>query len=104
MWYGGRIGTFRGIREGSKGYGGSVFGEKGIWPIGPYGGYQPLVIEIAKFFRSHEPPVSAEETIQLYAFMQAALLSKQKGGVPVEISDVMKTAESEASELLEGKL
>ncbi len=104
VWDGGRIGTFRGIRKGSKGYGGSVFGEKGIGPIGPYGGYQPLVIEIAKFFRSHEPPVSAEETIQLYAFMQAALLSKQKGGVPVEISDVMKIAESEASKLLEGKL
>jgi len=104
IWDGGRIGTFRGIRGGSSGYGGSVFGAKGIGAIGPYGGYRPLVIEIAKFFRTGQSPVSAGETIQIYAFMQAALVSKQRGGVPVTIDEVMKTAKVEAAKLLEGKL
>lgn len=104
IWSGGKIGTFRGIREGSGGYGGTVFGDRGIGPIGPYGGYRPLVIEIAKFFRSQETPVSAVETIQIYAFMQAALLSKQRGGVPVTMKEVMASAEAEATELLKGKL
>ena len=104
IWSGGRIGSFRGIREGSGGYGGSVFGDRGIGAIGPYGGYRPLVIEIAKFFRTHRQPVDAEETIQIYAFMQAAQLSKERGGVPVSIAEVMEIAGKEAKELLAGKL
>ena len=63
-----------------------------------------MVIEIAKFFRTGQSPVSAGETIQIYAFMQAALVSKQRGGVPVTIDEVMKTAKVEAAKLLEGKL
>jgi predicted dehydrogenase len=104
VWSDGRIGTFRGIRSGKSGYGGTVFGEKGIEPIGPYGGYQPLVAEIAKFFRSREVPIDPAETIELYAFMQAAFASKNQGGAPVTIAEVMKAAETEASELLAGKL
>jgi hypothetical protein len=49
-----------------------VYGTKGIVPIGKYEGYAPLCNEIAKFFRTHEPPVPATETIELFAFMEAA--------------------------------
>ncbi len=104
VWADGRIGTFRGIRAGSSGYGGTVFGDQGIGSIGPYGGYQPLVIEIGKFFRSRETPVEAAETIELYAFMQAASLSKQRGGVPVTIAEVMQDAMNQSETLLIGKL
>src|SRR4051812_23445796 len=38
-WKDGRIGTFRGIREGAAGYGALVFGSKSIAPSGGYGGY-----------------------------------------------------------------
>ena len=62
------------------------------------------MIEIAKFFRTHRPPVDAEETIQIYAFMQAAQLSKEREGVPVSIAEVMEIAGKEAKELLAGKL
>lgn len=103
-WSDGRIGTFRGMRRGSSGYGGTVFGEKGIEPIGPYGGYRPLVVEIAKFFRSGQPPIDPQETIELYAFMQAAYESKLTGGKPVAIAAVMVTAETEANKLLTGRL
>jgi predicted dehydrogenase len=104
IWADGRIGTFRGIRAGSKGYGGIAFGEKGITEIGPYGGYRPLVVQIAKFFRSSKPPIAAEETIELYAFMQAAAKSKQQGGTPVNMAEVMQEANQAADKLLGNEL
>ena len=104
VWSGGRIGTFHGLREGKKGYGGTAFGEKGISPIGDYGGYRPLVVQIAMFFRSRETPIDPRETIELYAFMEAAAESKQQGGKPVAIADVMARAEKQATALLDGQL
>ena len=103
-WEGGRLGTFRGIRDGKTGYGGTAFGTKGISEIGPYGGYRPLVIEIGKFFRSEVLPIDPAETIELYAFMQAAELSKKRRGAPVNISEVLQQAEQEADNLLKGQL
>ena len=98
VWNGGRIGTFRGIRsKGGNGYGGTAFGSKGIKEIGKFDGYRPLAVEIAKFFRGGPAPVSAEETLQIYAFMEAADESKRQGGKPVTIEAVMKKAEMEAT-------
>ena len=45
-----------------------------------------------KFFQTKVPPVSPEETIELFAFMEAADESKRQGGAPVSIADVMKKA------------
>ncbi|PHQ33721.1 Gfo/Idh/MocA family protein [Rhodopirellula bahusiensis] len=98
-WSDGRIGTFRGIRAGSSGYGGMVYGEKAVREIGKYDGYRPLLVEIAKFFRTGESPIDAAETIELYAFMQAAYESKRQGGIPVEIEAVMQSAEKQAKML-----
>jgi len=103
-WADGRVGTFRGIRTGKSGYGGLAFGEKAIGEIGSYGGYRPLVIEIARFFRTGEVPIAPAETIELYAFMQAAAASKAAAGKPVAIAEVMETAEAAADRLLAGKL
>ena len=55
-------------------------------PGGEYDGYKPLVIEIGKFFQTGKPPVSAEETIEMFAFMEAADESKRQGGCPVSIA------------------
>ncbi len=104
QWDGGRLGTFRGVKSGKSGYGGTAFGESGITEVGSYGGYQPLVIEIAKFFRSREVPIEPRETIELYAFMQAASVSKEMNGASVLIADVLVQAEQQATTLLEGKL
>ena len=104
VWSDGRIGTFRGIRTGKSGYGGIAFGENGLGQIGPYGGYQPLVIEIAKFFRSATSPIDPEETIELYAFMQAAEESEKRGGVPVQIVEVMAQAKEKSAALLKSRI
>jgi predicted dehydrogenase len=95
-WQDGRIGTFRGIRRGKSGYGATVFGSEGIAPSGGYGGYAPLVEEICKFFRTGRPPVSAEETLELFAFMEAADESKRRGGAPVTIRSVLERARADA--------
>ena len=93
-WKGGRIGTFRGIRDGQRGYGGFAFGETAISDIGEHSGYRPLVAEIVKFFRTGESPVDVQETLEIYAFMEAADESKRRGGVPVRLEDVLKEAAS----------
>jgi len=94
-WKDGRVGTFRGIRQGKADYGATVVGTKGVQPSGGYGGYEPMLVEICKFFRTGKPPVSAEETVEIFAFMEAADESKRRGGVPVAISTVMARAHEE---------
>ncbi|HUG67364.1 MAG TPA: gfo/Idh/MocA family oxidoreductase, partial [Pirellulaceae bacterium] len=85
---GDRVGIFR---EG-KGYGGKAVGEKGEAEVGSSAGYRPLVVEIIKFFRTGNPPVSAEETLEIYAFMEAADESKRQSGAEVTLDSVMKKA------------
>jgi hypothetical protein len=94
-WKDGRIGTFRGIRQGRADYGVLVFGSKGVVPSTGYGGYEPLLAEIRTFFRTGRPPVSAAETIELFAFMEAADESHRRGGAPVSIAEVMEKARAE---------
>jgi predicted dehydrogenase len=93
-WKDGRIGTFRGLRDGAHGYGATVYGAKGIAQSGGYDGYEPLVVEIVKFFKTGKPPVGAEETIEIYAFMEAADESKRQGGKPVTIESVIEKAKA----------
>lgn len=91
-WEGGRIGTFRGTRSGKSGYGGIVFGEKGTSILGPFRGYDTLLEEIIQFFETGIVPVSSRETLEICAFMEAADESKNKGGIPVNIDELMKKA------------
>jgi hypothetical protein len=94
-WAGGRRGTF----EGRKGYGAEVVGEKASGSAGGYGGYEPMLVEIAKFFRTGKPPVSMEETLEIYTFMEAADESKRQGGKPVTMAEVLAKARAEAAKL-----
>ncbi|MDP3913544.1 MAG: Gfo/Idh/MocA family oxidoreductase [Bacteroidota bacterium] len=98
-WEDGRIGTFRGIRKGKEDYGGTVFGEKAIKVLGNYAGYNPLLVQIIQFFKTGIAPVKEEETLEILAFMEAADLSKAKGGKAVEIKAVMEKATEKAAGL-----
>lgn len=97
-WEDGRIGTFRGMREGPHDYGGTAFGSEEIVPLGPYQGYEPLVEDILTFFKTGEPPVSREETLEIYAFMAAADESKRRGGQPVRVKSVLDRARAKANQ------
>ena len=95
VWKDSRIGTFRGNRKGPNEYGGTAFGEKAVVHLGPYAGYEPLLKEIIKFFNSGIAPVSRKETLEIYAFMEAADESKRKGGIAVMLEGVMKKARTQ---------
>lgn len=99
-WDGGRVGTYRGIRNNRAEFGATVFGSKQIVPVGRSGGYAELCREIARFFQTNKPPVTAETTIELFAFMEAADESKRRGGQPVTIGEVMAEARRQAAERL----
>ena len=92
VWEGGKVATLRGIRNANAPYRVTVFGAKGVVDQKPGGDYAPLVREIMQFFKTGVAPVSAEETLEIFAFMEAADESKRKGGCPVKIADVMKKA------------
>jgi predicted dehydrogenase len=94
VWKDGRVGTYRGIRRGANSSGATVFGSKGIVQAEKGGGYDDLCREIGKFFKSGKSPVSAEETIEIFAFMEAADESKRQGGVPVSLDAVLKKAQA----------
>ncbi|MEB2774169.1 Gfo/Idh/MocA family oxidoreductase [Algoriphagus sp. D3-2-R+10] len=89
IWKDGRIGTFRGTRTGKHEYGGTAFGSEGNLVLGQYEGYEPLALKIAEFFKSGISPVKPAETLEIYAFMEAADESKRMGGQAVAISSVM---------------
>lgn len=96
-WSDGRIGTFRGIREGKASYGALVFGSKDIEHSAPVKGdlYAALVREIVQFVNSGEPPVPLDTTVEMMAFMEAADESKRQGGKPVRLDDVIKKAQQQ---------
>ncbi len=89
QWADGRIGTFRGTRDGKHDYGGTAYGSNGNLVLGPFDGYDDLSVKIAEFFTSKKSPVDAMETVEIYAFMEAADESKRKGGATVKIKDIM---------------
>jgi len=95
VWENGRIGTYRGIREGRRNYGALVFGKKGIAEGGKKDGYRHMLVEIVKFFKTGKPPVTAEETVEIMAFIEAADESKRNGGCSVSIESVMEKARKE---------
>ncbi len=98
-WKDNRIGTMRGIRSGKSGYGGTVFGEKEIKVLGSYAGYNPLLVEIIKFFTTGILPVTPEETLEIFTFMAAAEESKLKGGIPVDTEKVLQKAKKKAAKI-----
>jgi len=92
VWDDKRIGTYRGLRTGKGGYGATVFGEKEIKVLDNYQSYNPLLVKITEFFDTGIVPVPIEETLEIFAFMQAAEESKNKGGISVEIESVVQKA------------
>ena len=66
--------------------------DKGIARSGGWDGYAPLLVEVAEFFKTGKAPVSAEETLAIYAFMEAADESNRQGGCPVSVAEVLDKA------------
>lgn len=111
-WSGGRIGVLHGLRTkaiphkviafGSTGFAEqqptgdqfSSFGALGAAQSSGGDSYIPLLRRIIEFFRTGRSPVDAEETIEMFAFMEAADESKRRGGQPVRLSEMIEQARS----------
>ena len=99
-WKDGRLGVYRGILRGKADFGATVYGTQGIVRIAEPPSYEKLCRQIGRFFRTGEPPVSEAETLELFAFMEAADESARQGGKPVAVAEVLAKGRVTAAELL----
>ncbi|RMG00744.1 MAG: gfo/Idh/MocA family oxidoreductase [Planctomycetota bacterium] len=98
-WTDGRTGVW----EARQGYGAEIETPEGTRSAGKYEGYGPLCVEICRFFQTHEPPVAETETIEIFAFMEAADVSRDRGGRSVEITEVMASAAEKAKTIAKSR-
>ena len=85
-WADGRLGSMRGIRKGKGDYGAMVLCEKKLQYLKYAGDYYPnLVRAIVTFFKTRRPPVPIDETLEICAFIDAALRSSKIEGDEVEL-------------------
>jgi hypothetical protein len=85
-WKDGRIGTVRLLRP-SGPYGAVTFGAKEIKASDPRGqtDYRPMLVHVIDFFKGAPAPVSEAETLEIFAFMDAAQKSREQNGAPVKL-------------------
>jgi virulence factor len=86
-WRDGRIGTVRGIRAGAAPFGVVVFAEKAVrtLPLDLRYGYRELLRQIVTFFETGRPPIPLSHTVEIVAFMEAALHSANNDGMRVAL-------------------
>lgn len=92
VWRDGRVGTLIGIRNAAAPYRVTLFGTRAVVDQKPGGDYAPLIREVIRFFQTGVAPVPPEETLELFAFMEAADESKRRGGAPVTLDEVFAAA------------
>ncbi len=105
-WEGGRIGTYRGMRNTPWGLGVTVFHSQGTrhTEISKHEDlrveYENLCRQIVRFFKTGTSPVPTEETLEVYAFMEAADASRRQDGAAVSVPDLLRQAKAEAANRL----
>jgi hypothetical protein len=77
LWQDGRVGTVRGIRSGHSEYGCVIFSEQGVHalPLGTGYIYRELLKQVVWMFQTKKAPLDIRETIEIAAFIEAALKS-----------------------------
>lgn len=94
VWSDGRIGTFRDVKDAKTPGMTMIYGTEST-VLGKSSGYNPLLVEIVKFFKTGEPQVSADETIEIYGFMSAADVSRDQDGAAVSVPDLIRDTRAE---------
>jgi hypothetical protein len=94
VWKDGRIGTFRDLRGGKTEFKVIIYGKDGMATANP-SGYGSLLEQIVTFFKTGRAPVSAKETIEIFAFMSAADESKAQDGAAISIAEMITKAQNE---------
>jgi len=92
-WSGNRVGVFRQDNV----YSGTATSSAGPSAVGSSTGFEPLVSAVVEFARSGISPVSEAETLEIYAFMEAADESNRRNGIAVSLNSVLTKARAEAA-------
>lgn len=84
VWADGRIGTVRGTRVGVHGYGFTAFCERKIVAssIDARFIYRELLKRVVEMFRTGKPPLDVWESVEIVAFIEAAMRSRHCEGSP----------------------
>jgi virulence factor len=82
QWKDGRLATVRGVRSGKSAYGCLAFTEQGVEavPIGTSYIYRELLKKIVEMFQTKRAPLDIAVTLEIVAFIEAALKSGQNHG------------------------
>ena len=98
VWKDGRVGILVGLRKGPLPHQVIAFGEQGTAYQEDESDYAPLAHEVFKFFKTGVPPITPEETIEIFTFLESADESKRQGGKPVRLEEVFANAEKQIAE------
>jgi len=88
VWADGRIGTVRGLREGTWEFGCTLFtksGKRDSVAAETPPSYAMLLQKVVPFFQTGRSPIDLEETVEVMAFLEAAEASLAKKGRVVEL-------------------
>ncbi len=99
-WADGRLGVYRGIKRGKAEFGATAYGSESVVHVAESPSYDKLCRQIGRFFRTGVPPVSEAETLEMFAFMEAADESVRQGGRPVPVAEVLEKARVDAAKLM----
>ncbi len=94
-WAGGRQGTLHALHYlpmDSTSYKLIRFGQSVIAEQKTLGDYTPMLREIVKFFQTKQPPVTIPQTLEIYAFLEAAQESQKKNGASISLREVLQKA------------
>ena len=90
-WKDGRIGTFRGLPKADPAQPLlTITGESGTARTTGAAGNDAIVRAIAEFFHTGRAPVDPAQTLEVFEFMTAAQLSKERGGAAVKLEELRK--------------
>ena len=90
-WKDGRVGTFRGLPKNDATQPlVRVTGASGTSETKGAADNEGIVRAIAEFFHTGRTPVDVAQTIEVFEFMTAAQLSKERGGAEVKLAELRK--------------
>lgn len=88
LWEDGRLGSVRGTRAGAHAYGFTAWCEKQVVTthINAAYIYRELLKKMVEMFATRQPPVDLQETLEIVAFIEAAMESAKRDGQKVELA------------------
>jgi predicted dehydrogenase len=90
-WKDGRVGVYNALlKSGEKQPVLELTGSSGTASTGTPANYDGLIATIAEFFHTGRSPVPIAETLEIFEFMTAAQISKDKAGAPVQLADLRR--------------